>query len=207
MKHDIEVIIVIWDTLSPVYDLGETVINGKVFRGIADEIGKYINADDDVLECACGTGLLSLPVAERCHTLVATDSSIGMLNAARKKLAGFDNVKLRRMDIMDIPYRAELFDAVIAANVIHLLDDPQRAADGLRRVCKKGGRIIIPTYIDRSEKTARRLRTVFSAIGIDFKRSFDCEQYKDFIESLGFDNVSYSLVDGRMPCVFAIVTR
>ena len=46
MKHDIEVIIVIWDTLSPVYDLGETVINGKVFRGIAEEIGKYIITHD-----------------------------------------------------------------------------------------------------------------------------------------------------------------
>lgn len=197
----------IWDTLSPVYDLGETVINGKVFRGIAEEIGKYINADDDVLECACGTGLLSLPVAERCHTLVATDASVGMLNAARKKLENFDNVKLRRMDIMDIPYRAELFDAVIAANVIHLLDDPKKAADGFRRVCKKGGRIIIPTYIDRSEKTAQRLRTLFSVIGIDFKSSFDYEQYKDFIEDLGFENVSYSLVDGRMPCVFAVISN
>lgn len=197
----------IWDTLSHVYDLGESVINGKVFRGIAEEIGKYINADDDVLECACGTGLLSLPVAERCHTLVATDASVGMLNTARKKLAGFDNVKLRRMDIMDIPYKAELFDVVIAANVIHLLDDPQRAADGFRRVCKKGGRIIIPTYIDRSEKTAQRLRTLFSVIGIDFKSSFDYEQYKDFIEDLGFENVSYSLVDGRMPCVFAVISN
>lgn len=197
----------IWDTLSHVYDLGESVINGKVFRGIAEEIGKYINADDDVLECACGTGLLSLPVAERCHTLVATDASVGMLNTARKKLENFDNVKLRRMDIMDIPYKAELFDVVIAANVIHLLDDPKKAADGFRRVCKKGGRIIIPTYIDRSEKTAQRLRTLFSVIGIDFKSSFDYEQYKDFIEDLGFENVSYSLVDGRMPCVFAVISN
>lgn len=197
----------IWDTLSHVYDLGEIVINGKVFRGIAEEIGKYINADDDVLECACGTGLLSLPVAERCHTLVATDASVGMLNTARKKLENFDNVKLRRMDIMDIPYKAELFDVVIAANVIHLLDDPKKAADGFRRVCKKGGRIIIPTYIDRSEKTAQRLRTLFSVIGIDFKSSFDYEQYKDFIEDLGFENVSYSLVDGRMPCMFAVISN
>ena len=42
-----------------------------------------------------------------------------------------------------------LFDKVIAANVIHLLDEPLKALAALDRVCKPGGQIIIPTYINR----------------------------------------------------------
>ena len=41
------------------------------------------------------------------------------------------------------------FDKVIAANVIHLLDEPFKALAELDRVCKPGGQIIIPTYINR----------------------------------------------------------
>lgn len=35
----------------------------------------------------------------------------------------------------------ENFDIVVAANVIHLLDEPYKALHELDRVCRKGGRI------------------------------------------------------------------
>ena len=43
------------------------------------------------------------------------------------------------------------FDKVVAGNVIHLLSDPHAAVKELERVCKPGGKIIIPTYINASE--------------------------------------------------------
>lgn len=47
----------IWDKLSPFYDLFETAYNGKCFKGIAEEIKNHVDSEDVVLECACGTGL------------------------------------------------------------------------------------------------------------------------------------------------------
>ena len=55
----------IWDKLSPLYDFLETVYNGKCFKGIAYEISNYVSENDSVLECACGTGLLTLPMAKK----------------------------------------------------------------------------------------------------------------------------------------------
>lgn len=40
----------------------------------------------------------------------------------------------------------------VAANVIHLLDDPYKAIAELDRVCKRGGKIIIPTYLNKNCK-------------------------------------------------------
>ena len=40
------------------------------------------------------------------------------------------------------------FDKVVAGNVIHLLDNPSEALNELLRVCKPGGKLIIPTYIN-----------------------------------------------------------
>lgn len=81
----------IWDSLSPFYDLFETAYNGKCFKGIAKEIKNHVSADDYVLECACGTGLLTVSMAEKCKSLIATDYSEGMLRQTKKKVAHFSN--------------------------------------------------------------------------------------------------------------------
>ena len=39
--------------------------------------------NDRVLECACGTGLITVAVAGKCGKLVATDYSEGMLKQTR----------------------------------------------------------------------------------------------------------------------------
>lgn len=75
----------IWDVLSPLYDFFETIYNGKCFKGIAEEIKNHVGKDDVMLECACGTGLLTLPMAQICKEIVATDYSDGMLKQTQKK--------------------------------------------------------------------------------------------------------------------------
>lgn len=50
----------IWDKLSPSYDLFETAYNGKCFKRIAEEIKNHVDSEDVVLECACGTGLINI---------------------------------------------------------------------------------------------------------------------------------------------------
>lgn len=195
----------IWGTLSPFYDFFETLYNGKVFKGIAKEIKNYVNADDVVLECACGTGLLSVPMAEKCKSLVATDFSSGMLKQAEKKLRKFSNVELRKMNILEIPYSDNSFDVVVAANVIHLLDTPEKALQELLRVCKKGGKVVIPKYINKQKKNALIAAHLVAKTGVDFKRQFSLDSYKDFFSNLGFENTQYKIVEGRMPCMFAII--
>lgn len=163
----------IWDKLSPFYDIFETLYNGKVFKGITKEIKNYVCVDDFVLECACGTGLLTVPMAEKCKKLIATDYSIGMLKQTRKKLKKFSNVKLRKVSIFEIPYKDNSFDVVVAANVIHLLDNPDKTMQELLRVCKKNGKIIIPTYINNQKKNAMFAANILAKTGVNFKRQFN----------------------------------
>ena len=196
-----------WDKVAWIYDLVQGIYNGKVYRGTGKIIAREISKEDNVLECACGTGAITLCIAPRCNQLIATDMSQGMLRQAAKKLKKFDNVELKIADINKLEYDDGRFDKVVAGNVIHLLNDPYVALKELLRVCKIGGKVIIPTYINIYGGKSSKAVKVFEKAGASFKRQFDLESYKDFYKSAGYENVEYHCVEGKMPCAIAVITK
>lgn len=197
----------IWDKFAPFYDFFETAYNGKCYKGIAEKIKEYVTEDDIVLECACGTGLLTVPMAQKCKKLIATDLSSGMLRQATQKVANYPNTKVGKANILQLPFKENAFDVVVAANVIHLLDEPEKALSELKRVCKPKGKIILPVYINREKKNSVVAAKLLSVLGVKFIRQFSLESYKEFIASHNLLQVEYGVVDGRMPCAFAIITN
>ena len=140
-----------WDKVSGIYDLFGKVYNGRVNRRMCRDVAKEIGPGDRVLECACGTGLITAAVAGKCRELIATDYSEGMLKQTRKKCGSNPNVTIRSANILELPFSEKEFDVVIAANVIHLLDAPYKALSELDRVCRPGGKLIIPTYVNKDK--------------------------------------------------------
>lgn len=197
-----------WDKVASLYDFFETVYNKKVYTGLGERVAMLIEADDSVLECACGTGAITVAVARKCRSIVATDASDGMLRQTLKKCRDMDNVTLEKTDIMQLPYGDNSFDAAIAGNVIHLLDNPRGAISELERVCRPGGRIILPTYVNITPRGKENwIVKALRFMGVTFKRQFDMESYKDFFRQMGYDNVEYGLVEGKMPCAIAMIRK
>ena len=125
-----------WDRVAGVYDIFVNVINGKTHRALRQIVSALIQPGDTVLECACGTGLLSTVIAPRCKELTATDFAPNMLKRAEKNCSAFTNVTFRQADILSLDFPDSAFDKVVAGNVIHLLDEPLKALGELNRVCK-----------------------------------------------------------------------
>lgn len=196
-----------WDNVSGVYDLFETVYNGKVYWGLGQKVAEEIEPEDVVLECACGTGAISTYIAPKCRKLIATDFSAGMLRQTARKCRVFDNVKVRRADMTRLRCRDNRFDKVVAGNVIHLLDDPRAVLKELERVCKPGGKMIVPTYINASEGVNKSAVRLLEMAGANFKRQYDLPSYRQFFADAGYENVAFLVVDGRMPCAVAVVTK
>ena len=194
-----------WDKVSGVYDLFENIYNKSVYQSTGESVAKYIKNTDTVLECACGTGAISIFIAPVCKELIVSDYSVGMLKQAKKKLKNYDNIDYRRVDITDIKAKDNSFDVVVAGNVIHLLPDPQRTMNELTRVCKDGGRLVIPTYINGDEGTNKLAVKFLEKLGASFKCQFDAESYEKFFEDMGYENVTYEVVRGRMSCDIAVI--
>ena len=196
-----------WNKISPVYDLFENVYNRKVYKGTGIKVAEFIDKNDSVLECACGTGAITEEIAEKCRQVLATDFAEGMLKRASKKCRKYGNVSFRQEDITDIKCEDESFDKVVAGNVIHLLPEPEKALDELLRVVRHGGKVIIPTYINMTRDSSGFAVKFIEKLGAEFKRQFDIDSYKKFFEDKGFKDVDFYVVDGRMPCAIAVITK
>ncbi len=195
-----------WDRVAWVYDVFAKGINRKANKALCATVEKLIAPSDTVLECACGTGLLSGVIAPKCRQLVATDFSAKMLKRAKKKYGSFSNITFETADILRLSYPDGCFDTVVAANVIHLLDDPYRALHELERVCKPGGKLIIPTYMNRTEKgTTNRVSEAIGKAGANFRREFTFETYKRFFADVGYTDARYFLCEGKIPCAVAVL--
>ena len=188
-----------WNKISPVYDLFENVYNRKVYKGTGIKVAEFISMSDSVLECACGTGAITEEIAKKAQKVLATDFAEGMLKRASKKCRKYSNTDIKSAD--------NCFDKVVAGNVIHLLPEPEKALNELLRVVKPGGKVIIPTYINMLKKSSGIAVSVIKKMGADFKRQFDLDSYKEFFEEKGFKDVEYYVVDGRMPCAIAVITK
>ena len=197
-----------WDRVAGVYDIFVNVINRKTHSRLKQIVAGLIGENDDVLECACGTGLLSAVIASGCRNLTATDYSEKMLKKARKNCASFHNIKFEKADINALRYPDCSFDKVVAGNVIHLLDHPLKALAELDRVCRDGGMLIIPTYMnkDRKGKTSAFASTVGKA-GADFKQQFTVNSYGKFFADAGNSDVKIFLAEGRIPCAVAVMKK
>ena len=131
-----------------------------------------------------------------------------MLKRAEKNCAAFGNITFRQADITALDWPEGTFDKVVAGNVIHLLDEPLKALGELNRVCREGGLLIIPTYMnkDRKGKTSNFASAVGKA-GADFKRQFTVDSYRQFFLDAGYRDVRITLADGRIPCAVAVMKK
>ena len=80
---------------------------------------------EQVLDFACGTGLVTLPVAQMAAEVCAIDISDEMVRHLKEKIAeqGVGNVSVSCMDLFDDSLRPDSFDAVVACNVLLYLEN------------------------------------------------------------------------------------
>jgi ArsR family transcriptional regulator len=107
-------------------------------------------------DLGCGTGQVSAAVAPFVARVVAVDDSNAMLQAARKRLAAFDNVELRRGDLEALPIDDGLLDAATVMLVLHHVADPEKALADVARVIKPGGRLLIVDMLPHDRDAYRQ---------------------------------------------------
>jgi len=107
-------------------------------------------------DLGCGTGQVSAALAPFVARVIAVDASAAMLQAARKRLNGLDNVELRRGDLEALPIDNGQLDAATLMLVLHHVPEPQRALAEVARVLKPQGRAIVVDMLPHDRESYRQ---------------------------------------------------
>ncbi len=121
-----------------------------------------------VLELGCGTGSMWLEKDEMiryCNPLILSDLSNGMLATATETLKKYDTIVFREIDIENIPYPPDSFDAVIANMMLYHVPDLAKGLGEVRRVLKEGGTFYCATYGEHG--MMEYIGSLFSGFGIE----------------------------------------
>lgn len=113
----------------------------------------------DVLEIACGTGIVTRRMRERLDPairLVASDISKAMLDFARTKLGEREGIEWREADAGRLPFDGGQFGAVVCAFGVMFMPDKEAAFRETRRVLKPGGTLLFNVW-DRIEENPHAL--------------------------------------------------
>src|SRR5262249_4676208 len=107
-------------------------------------------------DLGCGTGQAAAALAPFVERVIAVDGSAAMLHAARKRLAAFDNVDLRRGHLESLPIDDGRLDAAMMMLVLHHVPEPDRALAEVARVVRAGGRVLVVDMLPHERENYRQ---------------------------------------------------
>ncbi len=112
-----------------------------------------IDQDAVVADLGCGTGQMAAILAPWVARIEAVDREPAMLDAARTRLADYDNIRFHLADMTRSPLAGQHVDLAIFGLVLHHVEDPSTAISNAAECIRPGGRIFVLDMIrhDRDE--------------------------------------------------------
>lgn len=175
-----------WDRHAKSYARSMSLLGRPVPRMVS-LAGEAVRGLGRVLEVGAGTGLVTSALARTANEIVATDYADAMVRLleARIQSEGLANVRCERADLYALRFEPHSFDAVVAANVLHLVPDLPGALSALQRVLKPGGRLVVPTFCHDETAFSSAVSRVLALTGFPGHRRFTTKSLREALESAG----------------------
>lgn len=168
--------------------------NDRTYEAICHEIAPLLHSNMSVLELACGTGQLSFRLCDQVKSWLATDYSPNMIEEAKKNNT-HANIQFSVADATDLPYAAHAFDAVVIANALHIMPEPQAALKEIRRVLKPNGILFAPTFV--YEPGYQRAKIwLMEQVGFHTYHKWMTQEYVAFVTQQGYAVEQSKLIKG-----------
>lgn len=131
-----------FDRAAAYYDRTRLISPAALPR-VMEILGGELEGRGPCLEVGVGTGILSLPLAERGVPMVGLDLSRAMLERLREKAGGEAPLPLVQADATAMPFRDEGFGGAVIRHVLHLVPEWERALEELLRVLRPGAVVLV----------------------------------------------------------------
>ena len=99
-----------------------------------------------VLELATGTGLIAKNIVSAAAHIEATDASAEMITEAKRDTRSA-KLHFSVQDMFRLPYANQSFNVVIVSNALHIVPQPEKALQEIKRVLKDDVVLLAPRCV------------------------------------------------------------
>ena len=156
-----------------------------------------------VLELATGTGLIAKNIVNAAAHIEATDVSAEMIAEAKR-----DNRSAKLhfsvQNMFCLPYAEESFDVVIVSNALHIVPQPEKALQEIKRVLKDDGTLIAPTFTHAGNSFSGKVKAFFMKLaGFPLHSKWTSEEYLRFLRQNGWAVRKSAVLKASFPLTYA----
>ena len=156
-----------------------------------------------VLELATGTGLIAKHIVNAAAHIEATDASAEMIAEAKR-----DNHSAKLhfsvQDMFRLPYANQSFHVVIVSNALHIVPQPEKALQEIKRVLKDDGTLIAPTFTHAGNSFFGKVKAFFMKLaGFPLHSRWTSEEYLCFLRQNGWTVRKSVVLKASFPLTYA----
>ena len=156
-----------------------------------------------VLELASGTGLIAKHIVNAAAHIEATDASPEMI-AEAKRVNRSAKLHFSVQDMFRLPYADKSFDVVIVSNALHIVPQPEKALQEIKRVLKDDGVLIAPTFTHAGNSFSGKVKAFFMKLaGFPLHSKWASEEYLCFLWQNGWTVRKSAVLKASFPLTYA----
>mgnify|MGYP000086206557 FL=1 len=156
-----------------------------------------------VLELATGTGLIAKNIVSAVAHIEATDASAEMIAEAKRDTRSA-KLHFSVQDMFRLPYAEESFDVVIVSNALHIVPQPEKALQEIKRVLKDDGVLIAPTFTHAGNSFTGKVRAFFMKLaGFPLHSRWTSAEYLCFLRQNGWTVRKSAVLKASFPLTYA----
>ena len=155
-----------------------------------------------VLELATGTGLIAKHIVNAAAHIEATDASAEMITEAKRTRSA--KLHFSVQDMFRLPYANQSFNVVIVSNALHIVPQPEKALQEIKRVLKDDGVLIAPTFTHAGNSFSGMVRAFFMRMaGFPLHSKWTSEEYLRFLRQNGWAVRKSVVLKASFPLTYA----
>ena len=155
-----------------------------------------------VLELATGTGLIAKHIVNAAAHIEATDASAEMITEAKRTRSA--KLHFSVQDMFRLPYANQSFNVVIVSNALHIVPQPEKALQEIKRVLKDDGVLIAPTFTHAGNSFSGMVRAFFMRMaGFPLHSKWTSEEYLRFLRQNSWAVRKSAVLKASFPLTYA----
>jgi ubiquinone/menaquinone biosynthesis C-methylase UbiE len=198
-----------WSNIAAHYNFFIKIMFRKTYKKILFHLDSEMESTQKILDIGTGTGIIPFSVCPKVMSVVATDISTEMITIAKQKQvsSNIGNIDFQVQDAYNLPFPDKSFDVVIAANLLHLLFEPEISISEAKRVLKDNGIFIAPTLCAGENFRSKAMANISLIAGIRFVNKWSTKEFEDMLIRNGLVISKTIKINGRFPSMYCVTRK